>query len=306
MPFGTRQECFGQDMRVQRVGGRMESVLRRESLWARAGEWVENGRGQYVITALIVINAAILGLETSPTVVAAVGPVLSIVDRIILAVFVLELVLRIGYRRGAFFTDGWSIFDLLVVAIALVPASGNLSVLRALRVLRVLRLVKMVPRLKRIVQALLSSIPGVGMILVLMGILFYVGAVITTRLFGAEFPEWFGTIGASLYSLFQIMTLESWSAGIVRPVMAEYPYAWAFFIPFILATSFTILNLVVAVIVDALQTVQADEPEATGRGPEEASAAADEALAEELRLLRREVGELREMLRIQTGAGRGG
>ncbi len=165
---------------------------------------------QWFITVLIVINAIILGLETSPTVMAAVGPTLHLIDQVILGVFVVELALRIGYRRLAFFRDGWSLFDFAVVAIALAPTAPGLSVLRALRVLRVLRLITVMPRLKMVVQALLSSLPGLGAIAMLQGLIFYVAAVIATKLFGQAFPDWFGTIGHSLYTLFQIMTLESW------------------------------------------------------------------------------------------------
>jgi voltage-gated sodium channel len=98
-----------------------------------------------------------------------------------------------------------------------------------------------------------------GSVFLLMGIIFYIGAVMTTKLFGAEFPEWFGTIGRSGYSLFQIMTLESWSMGIVRPVMTVYPYAWAFFVPFILMTTFAVVNLLVGLIVNSMQDAHHEE-----------------------------------------------
>lgn len=270
-------------------------------IWARAGAWVESAPVQWFITALIVANAVILGVETSETVMRAVGPALILADRIILAVFVVELVLRIGYRRLAFFRDGWSVFDFAVVAVALAPVTPGLSVLRALRVLRVLRLITVMPRLKMVVRALLSSLPGLGSIAVLQALIFYVAAVIATQLFAGDFPEWFGTIGRSLYSLFQIMTLESWSMGIVRPVMEVYPYAWAFFVPFILVATFTMLNLFIAVIVSAMQAIQHDETEVVTREIHTATHDETETIVDELRNLRAEVAALRTALRDQPG-----
>lgn len=261
--------------------------------WTRAGTWVESTPVQWFITILIVVNAIILGLETSATVMAAAGPIIHLVDRAILTVFVVELVLRIGYRRLGFFGDGWSLFDLLVVGIALVPAAPGLAVLRALRVLRVLRLITVMPKLKLVVRALLSSLPGLGSIALLQGLIFYVAAVVATKLFAADFPDWFGTIGLSLYTLFQVMTLESWSMGIVRPVMDMYQYAWAFFVPFILIATFTMLNLFIAVIVSAMQAIQHEETEAVTEEIRTATHHETETIVTELRGLRAEVAALR-------------
>ena len=146
-----------------------------------------------------------------------------------------------------------------MVGIALVPQTGSLSVLRALRILRVLRLVSVVPRLRRVVETLLRSLPGMGSIALLLVMLFYVFAVMATKLFAGQFPEWFGSIGGSMYSLFQIMTLESWSMGIVRPVMDVYPFAWAFFVPFIMVTTFAVVNLLVGLNVNSMQDAHGAE-----------------------------------------------
>jgi voltage-gated sodium channel len=255
----------------------------------RARTVVERPAVQTVILWLIVVNAVTLGLETSPTAMAAAGPMLIAIDRTILAVFVVEIALRIAAHGWRFFRDPWSIFDFIVVAIALVPATGQFSVLRALRILRVLRLISAVPRMRRVVTALLSAIPGLGAIIALLSLIFYVSAVMATKLFGASFPDWFGTIGESLYSLFQIMTLESWSMGIVRPVLEVYSLAWLFFVPFILITTFTTLNLFIAVIVNAMQAEHDREAEAA-----EAEAKGERgALLEELQAVRRELAELR-------------
>lgn len=225
------------------------------SSWrTRLSVWLAKPAVQHTVLTLIVLNAIILGLETSPAVMARWGGVLQGVDHAILAVFVLEIAARIAVLRGAFFRNPWGVFDFVVVAIALVPASGPFAVLRALRVLRVLRILTVVPSMRQVVGGLLGAIPGLASIGAVMGLIFYVMAVIATNLFGADFPDWFGGLGRSLYTLFQIMTLESWSMGIVRPVMELHGYAWLFFIVFILIATFTMLNLFIGVIVGAMQT----------------------------------------------------
>jgi voltage-gated sodium channel len=193
---------------------------------------------------------------------AVAGDLLLTLDKLVLAVFVIELLARFAVYRTKFFHDPWRIFDLFVVGVALVPATGSLSVLRALRMLRVLRLISVVPSLRRVVGGLISALPGMGSIVVLLGLVFYVFAVMATNLYGASFPEWFGDISSSAYTLFQIMTLESWSMGIVRPVMEVHPEAWLFFVPFILITTFAVVNLVVGLIVNSMQEAHAEESNA--------------------------------------------
>ena len=258
------------------------------TLRGRLATIAENPRFQRVIIALIVVNAATLGLETSPEVMAAAGPALVMLDHAMLTVFVIELAIRIGaYGRG-FFRDPWSIFDFVVVGLALAPSTGNFSVLRALRVLRVLRLITAVPQMRRVVGGLLSALPGLGSVVAILALMFYVAAVMATQIFGGAFPDWFGTLPKSLYSLFQIMTLESWSMGIVRPVMEVYPYAWAFFVPFILIATFTMLNLFIAVVVNAMQSYHEMEAEHS-----EASRTEHAELLDEVRALRAELQALK-------------
>lgn len=259
------------------------------SLRARLAPIINDDRTERTIMLLIVLNAIILGLETSPTAMAAAGPALKMADHIILGIFVLELAVRMIVHGAKFWRDPWSLFDFGVVGIALVPATGNLSVLRALRIIRALRLISAIKSMRRVVGGLMHAIPGMGSIVALLGLVFYVFSVMATKLFGGDFPQWFGTIGESAYSLFQIMTLESWSMGIVRPVMEVHSWAWAFFVPFILITSFTVLNLFIGIIVDAMQTqheAEAAEDQATTK------AELDEIL-EEVRALRAEVKSLR-------------
>ena len=217
---------------------------------------VEQSRFQNFIITLIIINAVLLGLETYPELMQHAGEQIILADRIILSIFVIEIAIRIFVYRLSFWRDPWSLFDFSVVTIALIPAAGSFAVLRALRVLRVLRLLTMVPAMRRVIGALVKAVPGLGSIGLMLLIFYYVCAVIATNLFAQTFPQWFGTLGESFYTLFQIMTLESWSMGIVRPVMESHPHAWIFFIPFILVATFTMLNLFIAVIVNAIQSYQ--------------------------------------------------
>jgi voltage-gated sodium channel len=248
---------------------------------------IQDRRTERFIMALIVLNAVTLGLETSQSVMAKFGSALIFIDRIIIAVFVMEILARLAVQRWAFFRDGWNIFDVIVVGIALAPASAAFSVLRALRVLRLLRLITAVPALQRVVGGLIGALPGMGSILLLIGLVFYVSAVMAVNLYGKEFPELFGTLPTSLYTLFTIMTLEGWTNDVVNPIMSRHPYAWLFFIPFIVITTFWVLNLFIGIIVNAMQVEHAKA---------EAEMVHDEALPilREIAALRSEIASLRE------------
>ena len=266
----------------------------------RLFQFIELPLFQRFIITLIIINAAILGLETDRDIMASWGELLRVIDVAILSVFIIEIAMRLAVHRWAFFRDPWSVFDFLVVMIALVPASGPFQVLRALRVLRVLRLLTMVPSMRRVVSGMLAAIPGLGSVAMIMIIIFYVSAVIATNLFGEQFPEWFGSLAASGYTLFQVMTLESWSMGIVRPVMEVYPHAWIFFIPFILIATFTMLNLFIAVIVNAVQAVEQMEHEETKKTVKDSVESETEILQKELVAVRAEMQELKQLLRERS------
>lgn len=268
--------------------------------WLRAR--IEHPRVQHFIVALILINAVLLGLETWPAAMALAGGLIMALDRAILVVFVVEIALRLFVHRRDFWRDPWSVFDFLVVAIALAPATGQLAVLRALRVLRVLRLLTMVPSMRRVVGALLGAIPGLMSIGMVLLILYYVFAVIATNLFAAAYPDWFGDLGRSFYTLFQIMTLESWSMGIARPVMENFPYAWAFFVPFILVATFTMLNLFIAIIVNAMQSYADQEHQDTVATVEQTRRHIEADLHAEVSGLREEIRELKILLRQKISA----
>lgn len=216
--------------------------------------WVQN-----FIVGVIVFNAIVLGMETSKPIMEVAGGLILFLDTLCLTIFVIELAAKLFAKGPAFFRRGWNIFDFVIVGVSLIPGNGGLSVLRALRILRVLRVISVVPSLRRVVEGFVTALPGMGSVFLLMGIVFYIGAVMATKLFGDAFPQWFGTLGQSGYTLFQIMTLESWSMGIVRPVMEVYPYAWAFFVPFIMVTTFAVVNLLVGLIVNSMQDAHAEE-----------------------------------------------
>lgn len=252
------------------------------SLRERIRAFIENDRFERAVTALIAANAITLGIETSPVVVARFGPWLHAFDHLVLGVFVVELLLRFFVYRGAFFRDPWRVFDFVIVGMGLMPAGGAFTVLRALRVLRVLRLITLVPSMKRVVGGLLAALPGLGSVSAIIGLIFYVAAVIATKLFSADFPALFGDLGRSAFTLFQVMTLEGWAMEVVRPTMAVYPLAWVFFLIFILSSTFTLLNLFIAVIVNAIQQEHAVE-----------AGSADREIAE----LRQEIAALHSTLR---------
>lgn len=228
---------------------------------ARLREWLETPRVRNAILAVIVFNAVTLGLSTSGVLSSRFGTLFSVLDTAVLAIFVLEMAAKIWAFGLGFFRRAWNLFDLAIVVISVLPTTGNLSVLRALRVIRVTRILSTIPQMRAVVVALLNALPGMGAVILMLGIVFYVFAVMATLLFGRDFPAWFGTIGESLYSLFQIMTLESWSMGIVRPVMEVHPQAWMLFVPFITITTFSVLNLFVGLIVNTMQAAVVAEEE---------------------------------------------
>ncbi len=248
---------------------------------------IESVRFERAIATLIIANAITLGIETSPAVVARFGDVLQIFDQTVLGIFVIELLARFFVYRGRFFRDPWRGFDFVVVGIALLPAGAAFTVLRALRVLRVLRLVSLVPSMRGVVGALLTALPGMASIVGLLGLVLYVSAVMATKLFGAIAPELFGHLGASLFTLFQVMTVEGWP-DIARGVMAQSPYAWIFFVVYLLVATFMVLNLFIAVVVNAMQSQVTEDLKGEGE-------AHTQLILDEVRALRREVEALREI-----------
>ncbi|MFT6866078.1 MAG: voltage-gated sodium channel [Cyclobacteriaceae bacterium] len=221
--------------------------------------FLEHRYFQNTILGLIILNAITIGMETSPEILEIFGEGLHQLDKFILIIFTIEISLKVVAYRHRFFMNAWNVFDFLIVAIALVPAAGPLHILRTLRILRTARLIKNVPRLKMIMESLIKSIPSIGWIAVLLFIIFYIFAVIGTDLYQAKFPEYFGDMGTTFFTLFQVMTLESWSSGIARPMMEQVPMAYVFFVPFILLATYTTLNVFIAIVVNTMNEINRAE-----------------------------------------------
>ncbi len=262
---------------------------------AKVTQFVEKNSAQNFIIALIIFNSITIGLETSSAIMNSFGNILLLIDKIILAIFVLEITLKLYAYGFSFFKSGWNIFDFSIVAIALLPASGTLAVLRSLRIFRSLRLLKNLPKLRFIVEALLHSLPSLGWIFVLLALVFYVFAVIGTNLFGAAYPEWFGNLGASMFSLFQIMTLEGW-VEISRAVMKDFPLANIYFIIFILLASYTTLNIFIAIVVNTMSEVQQKTSNESVEKIENFIIDENEELKHDIRLLKEQILKMEEKL----------
>ncbi|SDJ54314.1 voltage-gated sodium channel [Lentzea albidocapillata subsp. violacea] len=252
---------------------------------ARVGEFVESNRFQMFIVGVIVVNAVTLGAETSTVLHAKFGPVLTTIDHLALAIFAAELSARLYASGWKFFKGPWNVFDFVIVVVALIPTAGPLSVLRSFRILRALRLVAMVPSMRRVVTALVRSIPGLLSLSGLLVLLVYVGGVIASNLFGDTGDPRFAGLGPTLLTLFQITTGDGWS-DVMRDLMEQKPYAWIFFLIYLMLGSFTMLNLFIAVVCSAMQEeVMLPAPR---------SAAHDDLLLLEVRALRDEVRALRQ------------
>jgi|TARA_R110002033_G_scaffold20278_5_gene51282 voltage-gated sodium channel len=255
--------------------------------------FVDGGFFTKFITYLIVLNGITMGLETSKEFMANYEVYAILFNQIVITIFTIEIILRIYVHRISFFKDAWSIFDFTIVAISLIPLSSGFQILRILRVLRLFRLITVVPQMRKIVTALISVIPGMLSVIALMSLFFYIFAIMSTQLFSESFPQWFGTLGESFYTLFQIMTLESWSMGIVRPIMEVYPHAWIFFVPFIFIVTFVMINLVVAIIVDAMAILNQDEE----KHIIEEVQSNEHHVNDEIKKLREEISELKVLIK---------
>ncbi len=230
-------------------------------MYINISNFIESKNFQNFIIGLIILNGITMGFATSKDVMMNFGNLINTFDTFVISIFTIEIILRIYVHRVSFFKDPWSLFDFFIVGISLIPTTGSFGILRILRVLRLLRLITVVPQMRKIVMALVKVMPGMASIAALLSLLFYIFAIMATQLYGDTFPQWFGTLGESFYTLFQIMTLESWSMGIVRPIMEIYPLAWAFFVPFVLIATFIMINLIIAVVVDAMAELQGEDEE---------------------------------------------
>jgi voltage-gated sodium channel len=220
--------------------------------------WIETSEFEHFILGIIIVNAVTLGMEAVPVIVNKWHFILTPIDYIAVSIFIVEILLKLYCYQWRFFTSNWNIFDFIVIGFCIIPVFGNISVIRALRVLRLLRLISIIPKFRLIIQGFFESLYGLISVASLLCIFLYVGAVIASKIFGPAFPEYFGTLPDSLFSMFQIMTLEGWP-DIARKVMGVFPYAWIFFVPFIMLTTFTIFNLLIGIIVNSMEKVHGED-----------------------------------------------
>jgi voltage-gated sodium channel len=210
-------------------------------------QWFQN-----LVVAVILANGVVLGLETYEDRFVWLDRNWMLIEGCFLTFFVLELTLRILARGVVFFRDVWNWFDLVVVGISLIPLAGGFAVLRLVRVLRLLRLVSVLPSLRYIVDALFRSVPGLGTVIALLFVVMYTAAIMGEQLFGEISPQYFGNLGTTLYTLFMLLTMENWP-DISDSVIEDAPYAWIFFVSYIVVSAFIVLNLIIGVIVTTME-----------------------------------------------------
>jgi voltage-gated sodium channel len=217
---------------------------------------------EHSIIALILLNAAILGLETNPALVASYGSWFELGHHFILTAFIIEAALKItavSPRLKLYFGDGWNLFDFSVIVLALIPATGELAVIaRLARLLRVLRLISTIPELRLIVTTLMRSIPSMGHVILLMSIIFYIYAIAGYHLFHLHDPTHWETLGLSLLTLFRVVTLEDWT-DVMYTAMEAYEWAWIYFVSFVFMGTFVIINLFIAVVLNNLEQSKAEQ-----------------------------------------------
>jgi len=216
---------------------------------------VHNVFFQWAIVILIVLNAVILGLETIPELSGPHGYVLHVLNWICMAIFITEVAAKLFAEGVDFFKNGWNYFDVIVLALSVAPRTGPWSAFYALRCLRVLRIVSTAKPVKLVAESFVVSLYTASPVFALLFLILYIASLLGVSFFGSAFPEWFGTLPHALFTMFQVVTLESWSMGIARPIMEVYPYAWAFFVPFITLSTWTVLNLFIGVVVNTISEI---------------------------------------------------
>jgi voltage-gated sodium channel len=221
------------------------------------------------IIALIIINAIVLGMETSQGLVARYGEGFILINHIVLGVFVLEAVIKIvavAPRFGLYFRDGWNLFDFTIVVLSLIPSTGEYAMIaRLARLLRVMRLISALPELRLIVSTLVRSVPGFANVILLLFIIFYMYAVAGYHLLHQHDPEHWRSLGVSLLTLFRILTLEDWT-DVMYAAMQHNPYMWIYFISFVVVATFVVINLFIAVVINNLEEAKKERLEEAGEG----------------------------------------
>ncbi len=254
---------------------------------------VANPLFQAFIVGVIVVNAVLVGLETSPDLLQRYGDLFGALNQVVIAIFVVELAIRLVSclpRPQRFFVDGWNVFDFVIVAISLVPGGGSFAtVARLARLLRVLRIVSVFPELRLIVGTMLRSLSSMGSVIVLLAMVVYVYAVLGYHLFGPIDPGHWGDLGLSVRTLFEVLTLEGWLE-LQAAVLPAAPMAWLFFGSYVLLAVFIVVNLFIAVVLHNLENVKAEHAAESLEGD-------DGELISRIEDLRSHLGDLEALLR---------
>lgn len=240
------------------IGSRQMQTLTLTSLSERLCRFFGSQTYEFGIVALIGINAVVLAAETFPYFSERFGGSFEFLNDFVIAVFLVEIGLKIAAFGRSFWRDHWNWFDLVIVLISIAPTTEAFAALRSLRALRLLRLITILPSLRRVMEGFIKAIPSLGSLMGLMILLLFVFSVMGTHMFGEQHPEYFGSIGKSAFSLFTVMTLEGWP-DLAREIMRTHPLAWIFFIAFIILSSWAVLNLVIGVIVDSMHSYSREE-----------------------------------------------
>ncbi len=222
-------------------------------------KWLDSDCMHEIIAFLIIVNAIVLGLETY-TSLKEYLPLLHAIDKTLLIIFTAELALRVFAGGFRFFRNGWHLFDAFIILISIASASSGLSALRAVRILRVMRLISLFPQLRIVVSAIYMALPGALSVAGILMVFFYIFSIVAFNLFNDISPEMFSSLGGSMYTLFQLMLCDDWSAT-TRPILAKMPHAYLFFIPFVVTMTFCALNLFFGLIVNAMQSAADKESE---------------------------------------------
>ena len=227
-----------------------------ERITAPLHRFVESLAFEYFIIAVILANAALLGLGTSTRIEREYGDWLHLGNRVALGIFVAEAALKmlaLAPRSHRYFASGWNLFDFAVIVFSFVPTTAEFAMVsRLARLLRIVRLITMVRELRVIVSGLVRAIPSVGHVMVLMSIVVYIYAIMGYHLFSEHDPEHWGSLGLAVLTLFEIITLEGW-IDVMEAVRGVYPLAWLYFISFIVIGTFVVINMVIGIIVNSLE-----------------------------------------------------
>ena len=266
----------------------------------------ESTQFQLFILGVIVINAVVLGLETYDAIDEEIGSTLNVLNDVFLGIFVVEIAIRIaahGRRPQDYFKSGWNVFDFVIIGGAFLPGlRQNATALRVLRLLRIVRVVSLFPDLRFLIRGMAASLPPIGSMAMLTSLLIYIYGMLGWILFADTDPAHWGDVGQAMLSLFIVLTLESWPE-IMGEVIGAHPWAWLYFVSYVLIASFLLINMGIAILINSLEEVRAMEAIEKRLGDRRAAREAEQepdgkAAAERLLRIREALDELEDELHL--------